>query len=162
MSDHFDLLPFIAILMCLLGALLLITISMTAFNLGPGAGEGWIPMKDTLKITKTPILIEWDGVTAVIHKQNKKIYAEWSNSTLLPVFQGDTYVYKSDSTKLDPMLWNIISELERERENKYALFAVRPSGFKNFYKFAGEFRNRNIDVGKEPMEQGKKVRLIRR
>ena len=38
-ADHFDMLPFIAILMCTLGTLLLVTLSMAAVNLGPGAGE---------------------------------------------------------------------------------------------------------------------------
>jgi len=44
-QDHFDLLPFIAIMMCLLGALLLVTMSMAAINIGAGAGagEGWVP-----------------------------------------------------------------------------------------------------------------------
>ena len=38
-QDHFDLLPFIAIMMCLPGTLLLVTMSMAAINIGAGAGE---------------------------------------------------------------------------------------------------------------------------
>jgi hypothetical protein len=40
-QDHFDLLPFIAIMMCLLGTLLLVTITIAVINIGIGAGEGW-------------------------------------------------------------------------------------------------------------------------
>jgi hypothetical protein len=38
-QDHFDLLPFIGIMMCLLGALLLVTMCMGAINIGAGAGD---------------------------------------------------------------------------------------------------------------------------
>ena len=38
-EDHFDLLPFIAILMCVLGTELLVTMSMAALSLGVGARE---------------------------------------------------------------------------------------------------------------------------
>jgi hypothetical protein len=159
-SDHFDLLPFIAILMSFLGALLLITISMTTLMLGPGAGEGWLPAKDTLKISKIPILIEWDGTTAVIHKNDKKIYASWNVSTLKLVLKGGNYCYLSDTLDLDPNLWDVIAELKKDSDHKYALFAVRPSGFSNFLNFSDEFKNRDIDIGKEPIEQDKSVRII--
>ena len=39
--------PFIAIMMCLLGTLLLVTMSMAAINIGAGAGEGWVPAPDS-------------------------------------------------------------------------------------------------------------------
>ncbi len=42
-SDHFDLLPFISILMCVLGCLLLVTISMASLTMGLDAGEAWLP-----------------------------------------------------------------------------------------------------------------------
>ena len=158
-SDHFDLLPFIAILMCLLGTLLLITMGMTAINLGPGAKEGWTILNDTINKSKTPILIEWDGETAVIHRNTRQILAKWSSSTQKVFTKNGKSVQFSDSLSLDSALWNVIVELKRDHNFKFALFAVRPSGFKNFNLFAEEFRNRNITIAKEPIEQDKKVRI---
>src|SRR5437870_2742034 len=77
-KDHFDLLPFIAILMCTLGCLLLVTMSMAAISIGPGAGEGWIPVRDWFPGAMIPILIEWDGSTAVFHLEGGKVRIRWS------------------------------------------------------------------------------------
>jgi hypothetical protein len=160
-SDHFDLLPFIAILMCLLGTLLLITMGMTAINLGPGAQEGWTVQSDTINKSKTPILIEWDGDSAVIHKNTRKVVAKWSSSTQEVFVKNGKSVQFSDSLNLDSALWNVIVELKRDHNFKFALFAVRPSGFKTFTLFAEEFRNRNITIAKEPIEQDKNVQMKR-
>jgi len=142
-KDHFDLLPFIAILMCVLGSLLLVTISIAALSIGPGVGEGWVPTRDPNKQTKTPVLIEWDGKIATIHQEGKKIQAQWVESNT------------------DKTLLNFIDELAAKSGTHYALFAVRPSGFHNFQMFADLFRTRQIDVGYEPIKQEKPVRLLK-
>jgi len=157
-SDHFDLLPFIAILMCLLGALLLITMGMTAINLGPGANEGWTVISDSLA-NKTPVLIEWDGDNAIIHQADSVKNAKWTASTQKIFNKKGKLIQISDSLSLDPVLWTAIQDLQHNRNSKFVLFAVRPSGFHNFTLFAEEFRNRDIEIAKEPIEQNKKVRI---
>ena len=57
---------------------------------------------------------------------------------------------------MDPL----IDYLESRRASHYALFAVRPGGFGNFRRFASRFENRKIEIGSEPIDQGKPVRLI--
>ena len=74
-KDHFDLLPFIAILMCMLGCLLLVTISIAALSMGPGADEGWMLLRDSQDSSKESILIESDGATPIIHWRNQKLKA---------------------------------------------------------------------------------------
>ena len=133
-QDHFDLLPFIAIMMCLLGTLLLVTMSMAAINVGAGAGEGWVFSPDA--DSKTPVLIEWDGNLATWH-------AETGLQQLHP-----------------NALAGLMAWLETHRNTHYALFAVRPSGFGNFRKFAAKFESRNFQIGFEPIEQGKPVRIV--
>jgi biopolymer transport protein ExbD len=133
-QDHFDLLPFIAIMMCLLGTLLLVTMSMAAINVGAGSGEGWIPEPEAG--AKIPVLIEWDGIHAIWH--------------------SDT-----GYRQLDPdALAALMEYLETHRNTHYALFAVRSSGFGTFRKFAAKFENRHLEIGFEPIEQGKAVRLL--
>ncbi len=133
-QDHFDLLPFIAIMMCLLGTLLLITMSMAAINVGAGASEGWVPEADSgLKI---PVLVEWDGVHAIWHSDNG--YQQLDANSIAP----------------------LVEYLDTHRDSHYALFAVRPSGFANFRRFSAKFENRRLEIGFEPIEQGKAVRLV--
>src|SRR3990170_3655483 len=72
LTDHFDLLPYISILMCTLGTLLLMTVSMTAINLGPGVGIGIVQAVDTNNMTKLAVLIEWDGHMATVHQGDRR------------------------------------------------------------------------------------------
>jgi hypothetical protein len=141
-TDHFDLLPFIAILLCVLGCLLMVTISVSAISIGPSLGEGWIPVQDKNAVRKTPVLIEWDGHTAVIHRGRAKTMAHWTEA-------GS-----------DTALSVLIEDLAARKDSLYALFAVRPSGFGSFSNFADMFRDRRIDVGYEAIKQDKPVRLL--
>jgi hypothetical protein len=166
-ADHFDLLPFIAILMCLLGCLLLVTLSIAALSLGAGVGEGWIPTSDSTRPDKTPILIEWDGKTATIHRQGRKLQVKWEPALGRIDLSGSVDLSKLSEllsqrkpVELDPQLKTVLEELATQRDTHYALFAVRPSGFENFEEFADLFRDRQINVGYEPLKQEKTVRLL--
>lgn len=142
-EDHFNLLPFIAILMCVLGTELLVTMSMATISLGVDVGEGWVPTKDAKTPSKRPTLIEWDGNQAVVHRDGTR-------ELISVTFHGND---------TPPELKRILEELAVRKETDYALFAVRPTGFENYFRLATEFRERGIDVGFEPVEQGKRVWL---
>lgn len=147
-QDHFDLLPFIAIMMCLLGTLLLVTMSLAAINVGAGAGEGWVPQ--SAPGAKAPVLIEWDGR-----------YAAWHNETGIEKLEVDflrvaPHGLRSGTGALDPLL----NYLEAHGKDHYALFAVRPDGFANFRQLAALFETRQIEIGSEPLEAGKPVKLM--
>ena len=174
-SDHFDLLPFIAILMCVLGCLLLVTMSMAAISVGVDAGkrgEGWTVVRQADEHKKTPILIEWDGSAAVIHRDGSKVSVKWSKpsgflvrGSLLSGSKGSDddgpiWISSKATPESDKEFHKQLKELEGLRATHYALFAVRPSGFKTFNRFADEFRGRKIDVGYEPIRQERPVRLL--
>ena len=142
-SEHFDMLPFIGLLMCVLGVLLFVTLSIAALALGPNVKEGWLPIKSSER-NKVPVLAEWDGKSALIHRGNQL--------TSIEAFADG---------KNRPELSSFLSEMVAKRNSHYVLFAVRPSGFKNFQLLADEFRERRIDVGYEPIPQDKKVRLLK-
>jgi hypothetical protein len=69
-SEHFDMLPFIGLLMCVLGVLLFVTLSVAALAIGPNVREGWVPITAQDR-KKVPILLEWDGTAAVIDGENQ-------------------------------------------------------------------------------------------
>jgi hypothetical protein len=162
-QDHFDLLPFIAIMMCLLGTLLLVTMCMAAINIGAGAGEGWVLEPDAA--AKKPVLIEWDGQFATWHSEQGLQRIE-NNFIEYAMVRGhwlrfdpngrEALVPGPQPNALDPLL----DYLAARQKTHYALFAVRPGGFHNFRKFSARFAERGIDTGSEPIEQGKPVSLI--
>lgn len=130
--------------MCVLGVLLFVTLSVAALALGPNAKEGWLPLEADNK-QKIPILVEWDGKSAVIHmgKQLKPIQA-----------------FSDSAGKSTPELASFVTEMTAKQKTHYVLFAVRPSGFKHFELLADEFREKRVDVGYEPIPQEKHVRLL--
>src|SRR5438876_743227 len=111
-KDHFDLLPFIAILMCVLGSLLLVTMSIAALSIGPSLGEGWIPKRDQNMASKTPILIEWDGTTATVHSQGRKVQFKWTYSPRRIEIDGTWYNLGQSNEEYDPELKKLLDELE--------------------------------------------------
>jgi hypothetical protein len=166
-KDRFDFLPFIAVLTCGIGALLLIMMGATAVNLGSVKAEGWVPARNANHPSKSPVLVEWDGSSAVIHQGGKKLSVPWSEASQILVGEGACVAANSDKSAsgaqaVSTALSDLFSELEDKRATHYALFAVRPSGFSSFRRFANEFRCRKIDVGYEPIAQDRKVRLLRR
>ena len=140
------MLPFIGLLMCVLGVLLFVTLSVAALAMGPNVKEGWLPLDD-YTTGKTPILVEWDGTNAVIHRDNQAI---------------SVAVYSTGKSSITPQFSAFVTEMERKRKSDYVLFAVRPSGFVNFQMLADEFRNKRIDIGYEPIAQDRSVRLMKR
>jgi hypothetical protein len=162
-TDHFDLLPFIAILMCTLGTLLLVTLSMAAVNLGPGAGETWIPTPDASRPTKIPVLFQWDGNTLVVDRENVRTQIKIPLELYIQTPDG-SQEEKAAKEQVDAgfaqLESDVLEDLERQRETHYALFAIRPSGFNSFGGFRNRFQKRNISIGTEPIEQGKPVKMI--
>lgn len=144
-DEHFDMLPFIGLLMCVLGVLLYVTLSVAALAIGPNVKEGWLPL-DTEDKKKVPILLEWDGKLAVVHAENRSKLSE-------PFLDAN-----DEGT---PQLSRFLSEMVGRRQTHYILFAVRPSGFRNFQILADKFRERKVDVGYEPIPQDKQVRLLK-
>jgi hypothetical protein len=162
-TDHFDLLPFIAILMCTLGALLLVTLSMAAVNLGPGAGETWIPTPDTNRATKIPVLFQWDGNTMVVDRENGRTQIAIPLAAYFETPDG-SQEEKEAKEQVDAGFAQlesaVLSDLERQSDTHYALFAIRPSGFSSFGGLRYRFQKLNISIGTEPIEQGKPVKLL--
>ncbi|HXQ69123.1 MAG TPA: hypothetical protein VN844_01485 [Pyrinomonadaceae bacterium] len=68
--------------------------------------------------------------------------------------------FSDSASKSTPELSSFVIEMTAKRQTHYVLFAVRPSGFKDFQLLADEFRQKKVDVGYEPISQDKPVRLL--
>jgi hypothetical protein len=141
--------------MCILGVLLLVTISVAALSMGAGAGEGWIPARETDATGKVPVLIEWDGSYVVFHVDDDHVRVPWGKRITL---NGKSIVVASDSPV--PEFTERLDWLVERRRTHYALFAVRPSGFESFFRLKDAFTDRDVAVGYEPIAAGKPVKLL--
>jgi len=142
-DDHFDLLPFIAILLCTLGCLLFVTLAIGALNMG-GSSDVWDPsgIRDGDKV---PILVDWDGDNASVELD--------TGTVRIPC------AIKDGSGSSDAGVQKLVDMMSERSSTSYALFVVRPTGFASFQDIAEQFRNRHLEIGKEPEPQNKKVRL---
>lgn len=150
-DDCFDLLPYIAILMCLLGTLLLITMSMASIYVGPAAGVVWVPDFSGREHSKVPTLVEWDGETATVHLETQR--------KVILLGKEVRRWWRTDGSFRNREMAEFVNEMARRSASEYVLFAVRPSGFATFQLLAREFRARKVGLGYEPIEQQKTIRL---
>ena len=146
-SDHFDLLPFISILMCVLGCLLLVTISMSAISIGAGAAESWTPqalgVEGKVAPPKEPILVEWDGKIATFQLPKRSVRGEWSEA----------------SPKGNPAFQGALKTAVLRKDRSYLMVAARPSGFATLLPLLDVLRESGLEVGYEPVEQARAVTL---
>jgi len=157
--EHFDMLPFIAILMCTLGSLLYVTLIVASLCIGPGAGEIWVAVHGMNRLQKIPMLIEWDGQAVTVHRDGRKERMAWQGLRKVRLLDGSEGYSREGVGNASP-LGSVLAQLSQRKATHYALFAVRPSGFASFNLFADEFRERGIDVGYEPIEEGRPVYLL--
>lgn len=158
-EDRFDLLPFIAIMLCLLGCLLFVTMSTAALSLGPAAGEGWLPVTAAGGATKQPVLLEWDGVHVRAHLAGFHA-VRWSADRGLRIVEGRVVLSEPVREPDQAEFERLLAHFSERLATHYALFAVRPSGFESFQRLADAFRRRKIEVGYEPIAQSRPVRLL--
>jgi hypothetical protein len=137
-----------------LGSLLLIGGTIVAFSLDV---RGMLVTKASLQAIqdthgKTPIYMEWDGKTIVLHPAQYRI----------PVSIKEYRLGDSDLTKVMHYLdlqiersvfANLLQCLVEKRTEKYLVILVRPSGFKNFLYLREFLLHKGVDLGYEAVGQ---------
>lgn len=150
-QDAFDLFPYIGLLVCFLGALLLATLGMASLSIGPNLGETWqLAAPEAGAPAKTAVLIEWDGKEAVVHEGH-------GGRRRLPAMQEVRSAGEGEQLSVE--VRELIREFGRKDATTYPLFAVRPSGFDSFRLLALNFRRAEVDIGYEPVGQDRPVQL---
>lgn len=159
-QDHFDLLPYVSILRCVLGCLLLVTLGVAALSLGPAAGEGWLVVRSPESSAKPPVLVEWDGKHAVVHgRGGSPTRAAWLAEPPPNAGTNKEDIAALVSLKRSDEMLKLLAVFASRRATEYPLFAVRPGGFASFELFADDFREKGIDVGYEPIGQSRTLIL---
>lgn len=136
----FELFPFLGILACTLGCLLLVVVSMVALSVGPGAAENWYVEG---KGKKSPRIVEWDGMMVTIHPSKTKVSASAAMA--------------SNGRNSSPF-GKLLAEVKADGKRQYIFILVRPSGFSNFGEFRKMiFNDWGIDIGYEPVDQARPI-----
>ena len=150
-TDHFDLLPYIAVLMCMLGCLLFITLSLVSLSL-INVGLIFLPHP----APKTPIKVEWAQQGAVM--QDLKEPIRWSDQAWLTLESGDTQNLTDQDTP--PAFQQLLAKCKGKDAGYYPVFAVRPSGFKTFGAIHDLCARDGIQIGYYPAGEKQRVTLV--
>ena len=129
-----DLMPFMAILMCFLGALVIIAVTVVMLSvLYPQ--EVW-RLGLAGEKPRTPIVVEWDGVNITIHPERVQV----------PV----AIALDEDGKNASPF-GRLLEEIIAQRDEKFLFIIVRPTGFSTFKPFLDLLNEHDINVGYQPM-----------
>ncbi len=139
-----ELFPFLSILACTIGTLILLIIVITAQNLGGSqeviivAAERENEKGQNTKLTPRYIESQQEGI--IIYPQRE----------FIPQHQLD---------KTNPKLNQLLSEIKKNKDNEYLIVAVRPDSIQVFKKLRDLIENEGIQIGYEPLEKGWELKI---
>jgi biopolymer transport protein ExbD len=144
-STEVELFPFLSVIACTIGTLILLIIILTTQALEPQEAvvvaktDGEKKAANNTK-NKTPVYIECRQDGFILHPS--KQFAP----------RADIYDEKSPLRKL-------IANLKTNKEKQYLIVILRPDGLEMFNKIRGLVQQQGIDIGYEPLEFGLELKI---
>ena len=142
-QTEIELFPFLSVLACTIGTLILLIIVLTTQALEPQEAIVVAKTEDDSKganKNKIPIYIECREDGFVLHPS--KEFAP----------RADLYDEKSPLRKL-------VATLKSQKEEKYLIVILRPDGLEMFNKIRELVTKEEIDIGYEPLEFGLELKI---
>lgn len=142
-QTEIELFPFLSVLACTIGTLILLIIVLTTQALEPQEAIVVAKTEEDNKganKNKIPIYIECREDGFVLHPS--KEFAP----------RADLYDEKSPLRKL-------VSTLKSQKEEKYLIVILRPDGLEMFNKIRELVTKEEIDIGYEPLEFGLELKI---
>lgn len=136
-----ELFPFLSILACTIGTLILLIFAMTVQSFSSQREVTIIAKtEEGQNQTKTPRYIECraDGVV---------------------IYPSEAFVGISELASSSSAFQVLLEEVRRRREQEYLIVAVRPQGIEVFEEVRSLIRDRGIDIGYEPIDEGWKLKI---
>ena len=135
-SNQVELFPFLSVLACTIGSLILLIIVITTQTFSEDSQEVTIiaQTEEGFNSAKSPhyIVCQEDGV--VIHPSQE--------------FVPEQQIGTENSA-----LAELIAQISRRKNSEYLIVAVRPNGIEVFKKVRDLVEGQGIDIGYEPIDQ---------
>jgi hypothetical protein len=148
-STEVELFPFLSVIACTIGTLILLIIILTTQALEPqeakivaktgGEGEGDKKAANNIK-NKTPVYIECRQDGFILHPSKQ--------------FAPRADIYDEQSP-----LRQMIAKLKANKEKQYLIVILRPDGLEMFDKLRVLVFQQGIDIGYEPLEFGLELKV---
>ena len=140
-SIEIELLPFLSVLACTIGTLILLILVLTS-QLYSEQQEVKILVKteNGKNLSKFPRYIECQEDGVIIHP-------------------SQTFVSQTELNRNGSAFKNLLNQMSRNREREYLIVAVRPNGIKVFQEVRELIEKEKIDIGYEPINNDWKLKL---
>ncbi|HUU43715.1 MAG TPA: hypothetical protein VMX57_08040 [Planctomycetota bacterium] len=138
-KNSISLFPFLSVLACSIGALIIIISTQNLIAIG--SSDQVIDISGAAT-DKQPVYVECDAEGVLIHPEG-------------------TRVPKTDLEKPDSPLGKLLGELAADKDRRYLVLLVRPSGIESFQKCLKLAQDLKIDVGKDALLSGGQVIFTR-
>jgi hypothetical protein len=158
-AQSVNLFPMFNLLLCTLGVLIFILITITIISMGTGKRIAITPAQiEGTKHDKEPVYLEWTGTEVVAHPSRD---ATRLGSDLHASETWGAVFAHLDGALQGTTAGRLIANVASSSGKQYIIVLVRPSGFQSFIGFRGYLESKGIDIGYEPVEQNWTVRMAR-
>jgi biopolymer transport protein ExbD len=137
-----ELFPFLSVLACTIGSLILLIIVITTQTLSSN--------KEITIIAKT------EGGQNV---RKKPRYIECRKDGIV-IYPSQEFIPKHELNNQNSKLFKLISEVKNKKNREYVIVAVRPQGIEIFKQVRNLIEQQEIDIGYEPIEENWQLKII--
>jgi hypothetical protein len=160
-AQHVNLFPMFNLLLCTLGVLIFILITVTIISMGAGKTIAITPagLVGGAGQDKKAVYLEWTGTDIVAHPSRDATRLGRDLRAIETWRETFEYLDSAlEGTTADRLIENVAGSSGKQ----YIIVLVRPSGFQSFIGLRGYIESKGIEIGYEPIEQDWTVRMDRR
>ena len=138
-----ELFPFLSILACTIGTLILLIIVITSQTLGGGREITIVAETETENGKNTSLTPRY------IESQQEGII----------IYPSKEFIPQRQLNQNNPTLQKLLSELKANTNNEYLIVAVRPDSIQVFKQLRQLIENEGIRIGYEPIEKHLELKI---
>ena len=141
--SEIELFPFLSVLACTIGTLILLIIVMTTQALEP---------QEAVVVAKT------DEDSKGANKNKTPVYIEARQDGFI-IHPGKKFAPRADFYDEKSPFRQAIANLKINKDKEYLIVILRPDGIEMFNKLRGLVQEEGIDIGYEPLEFGLELKI---
>jgi biopolymer transport protein ExbD len=140
-----ELFPFLSVLACTIGTLILLIVVLTTQSLEP---------QEAVVVAK----IDQDSQSQGSNKDKSPLYIECRQDGFILHPQKE-FAPRADLYDEKSTLRKTIAELKKNKDKQYLIVILRPDGLEMFDKIRELVAEEGIDIGYEPLEYGLELKI---
>jgi biopolymer transport protein ExbD len=144
-----ELFPFLSVLACTIGTLVLLIVVLTTQALKP---------QEAVVVAKTDVLVKTDKNAKGSNQKKAPVYIEARKDGFI-LYPGKKFAPRTDLYDEKSALRKTIANLKANKKEQYLILILRPDGLEMFDKARLLVQGQGIDIGYEPLEYGLELKI---